>query len=147
MICALVIGTSDVFAATTSFSGSATANGGGFISLEDTQGGSYLKVVINTTNGDNYDLKYIYSTDWISSRKTIAQKKGLKAKGTTSTIYFVPTGVSCPGSSSQCVTVPVISGITSSTQAGTGNAFYGIEIYNGSLLGGTLKVSGTYSFL
>lgn len=106
---------------------------------------NYLKVTINTSGGDKYDLRYVgYAGSW-ASKKVLATKTGLSAGGTTSVVYFIPTGGSCPGST--CVTVPELSGYVSSSNVDNASGkLFGIEIYNGSWLGGTLSASGTYKF-
>lgn len=106
---------------------------------------NYLKVTINTSGGDKYDLRYVgYAGSW-ASKKVLATKTGLSAGGTTSVVYFIPTGGSCPGS--VCVTVPTLSGYVSSSNVdNAAGKLFGIQIYNGSWLGGTLHASGTYKF-
>jgi len=132
------------------FSGSAAALGGRYQSLEHLTGESanYVKVTINAKDGDNYDLRFIYTTTFPSERKILAEKKGIKAKGSSNTFYFIPQNGPCPGSSSQCIKVPVVNKIsTANNVVDTYDVMYGIEVYNGSLLGGSVKVSGTYSFM
>ena len=150
-----VIGSLNVSASTTvaNYSYSANIAGAGhkFLTLDHISGtpAQYVKVVINTANGDKYDVRYVYTTTYPSERSIIAQKTGITAKGTTTTLYFIPSNGSCPGSSSQCITVPTISHYTNSNYAALNDwyANYGIEIYNGSWLGGALSVNGTYSFI
>lgn len=149
------IGTPHVFAATTlrsyNYSGSVASWGGRWNQFDYLEGMSanYVKVVVNTSGGDNYDLRLVYYTTFPSERKILATKGSIHAAGDSRTIYFIPQSGSCPSSdSSNCVRVPVVSQISDSTHAVSFyDVMYGIEFYNGSLLGGTLNVSGTYSFV
>ena len=154
IVCIVVFGTSNVFAATVlksyNFSGSASAFGGKFQTFDYLEGraADYVKVNIRANNGDNYDLRFVYTSTFPSERKVLAEKKGITAKGSNNTFYFISKNGSCPGSSSQCIRVPVIDRISTADNAVSFyDVMYGIEIYNGSFFGGTLNVSGTYSFM
>lgn len=142
-------GVSAATLASYNFSGSANAFGGLYTKMDYLQGqeADYVKVTIKANDGDNYDLRLVYSYDWVSNRKVLAQKTGIKAKGSNNTFYFIPQNGKCPGSSSQCIKVPVVSKISDKNHAVSYyDVLYGIEVYNGSLLGGAVKVSGSYSF-
>lgn len=147
-------GMSNVHAATTlrsySFSGSAAPITGKYVAMDYLEGmeAGYVKVNIKANNGDNYDLKLVYTSTFPSERKTLATKKGISAKGSNNTFYFIPQNGSCPGSSSQCIRVPVVNKISDANHAiSYYDVMYGIEVVNGSWLGGTLNVSGTYSMV
>lgn len=154
LIFTLLIGIKKVDAATYvsgfSFSGSATAWGGNYRLMGSYDGlaADYVKVTVNTSGGDTYDLRYMYSSSWVSNANILATKGSLPAHGTTSIIYFIPQNGSCPVTdSSKCVKVPIVSNVSSANQAKLYyDMLYGIEIHNGSILGGTLSVSGTCNF-
>lgn len=135
------------------FSGTASAFGGNYQSMDFyyvANSANYLKVDVNTSGGDTFDLRYVAYDTYPSERKIIAEKKSITAKGNSYTFYFIPQNGSCPGSSSQCITVPVINSYDMTSANNVANNFllwYGIEVHNGSVLGGTLSVSGTYIFM
>lgn len=115
---------------------------------------NYLKVDIRTSGGDTFDLRFVAIDTYPTEYKILAQKKSISAKGNSYTFYFIPPNGSCPGSSSQCITVPAYysnaSGIYLSTNNNIADDFYvqyGIEVHNGSLLGGDVTVNGTYTFM
>ena len=69
------------------------ASGGDYVTIMDTKRKmevDYMKVDIDTKDGDKYDVRFKYSKDWLTTKKTLAVKKGLLAKGKKSTIYFIP---------------------------------------------------------
>lgn len=108
----------------------------------------YIKVDLNTKDGDKYDVRLKYSKTYLRTSKVFAEKKGLNAKGDSSTVYFIPKKGECPGKEEECVRVPVIEGISTSTELiNSKRIFYGVEIYNGSAFGGRLKVKGSYEFI
>lgn len=108
----------------------------------------YLKVEVEGHKGDKFDIRFKYSKDWLKSYKTIAVKKGIKANGKKSTIYFIPKKGKCPGKKEQCVRIPVIDGISTETKLiESDEIIYGIEIYNGSLFSWLTEVEGTYYFV
>lgn len=108
----------------------------------------YIKVDIKTEHGDKYDVKLKYSKNYLRSTKVFAVKKGLSAKGKSSTIYFIPKKGKCPGKKSECVRVPVIPGISTNTRLiDSKRIMYGVEIYNGSAFGGNLKIKGSFKFI
>lgn len=127
------------------------ASGGDYVTIMDTKRKmkvDYMKVDIDTKDGDKYDVRFKYSKDWLTTKKTLAVKKGLLAKGKKSTIYFIPKKGKCPGKKSQCVRVPVVDGISTETKLiDSDEVLYGIEIYNGSAFGWMLEVTGTYCFV
>jgi hypothetical protein len=133
------------------YSGTAASWGGKYTKMDYLEGisSNYVKVVVNTSGGDKFDLRLMYTYDWLSNRKILAEKKGLVAKGNSYTIYFIPQNGTCPSSNSNdCVKVPVVSQISdSSNVVSFYDVLYGIEIYNGSIFGGTVSISGTYSFI
>ncbi len=145
----------NVKAATTlrtySFSGTAGTFGGTYLDLQYLQGISadYVKVTVSTSGGDEYDLRLAYTSTFPSERRILAQKTKITAKGSSYTFYFIPQNGSCPSSNSaRCITVPVVSQISSSNEAVLDyDVMYGIEIHNRSWLGGTLSFDVTYSFM
>ena len=151
----LMLSATNVSAATTeatySFSGSVAPFGKVWYDMQHISGkkADYVKVNIKANNGDNYDLRLVYTSSFPSHRDTLAEKTGISAKGSNNTFYFIPQNGSCPGgNSSRCIRVPVKSGVSTSNDViDSYDVLYGIEVHNGSWLGGTLSVSGTYSIM
>lgn len=126
--------------------------GGGYQTVMDTElkkEVDYVKVVVKGKKGDKYDIKLKYTKDFFKSEKTLAVKKGLIGKKYQKhTIYFIPQKGKCPGKKSECIRVPVIEGISTSTKViDSVHTLYGIEIYNGSARGLIMEVKGYYSFM
>lgn len=154
MISLFSIGISNAFAASTvsSYNYNLTVKSWGGVNAAwktDTMGynANYIKVTINTSGGDKFDLRLVYTDDWVSERKVLANVNGLSAKGKSYTYYFIPKNGACPGSSSQCITVPIVKTASDADHAALATQFFGIEFKNGSLLGGDLKVSGTFALM
>lgn len=131
--------------------------GGGIHTMMDTnfkQQYDYIKIVIKADGGKKYDVRLRY-TKKILKRKSIfkryhellAEKTGLKAKGKTSTVYFIPQKGKCPGKKSECVVVPAIKGISSKTRViDSVGVLYGVEVYNGCLNGSMPVLHGTMTY-
>ncbi len=110
------------------------------------QTANYVKVVVNTSGGDNYDVQFVTNNSSLSARRILAEKRGISAGGKSTTIYFIPPKGSCPGSN--CITVAAQSGYTTDNNVvGASGRVYGIQFKNGSFLGGNLNVSGSVQFL
>lgn len=154
MLSLFMVGAKGVSASTTlasyNFSGTAAPFGGKKLFLDYLEGqeANYVRVDINAIGGDKYDLRLVYTHTYPSERQILASKNGITAKGSSNTFYFIPQNGTCPGVSSQCIVVPVVSSISDSNHTVSFyDVMYGIEIYNGSWLGGTLSINGTYSFI
>lgn len=108
----------------------------------------YIRVDLNTKNGNEYEVRLKYSTDLLKSSKTLVKKSKIKAKGKKTTIYFIPKNGKCPGKKSQCVVVPAKKGISSKDKViDADGVLYGVEFYNPSFRGGRLRINGTMTYL
>lgn len=131
--------------------------GGGLHTLMDThfkQEYDYLKLVIKADGGKRYDIRIRYTNKLLKTKNImvkyfplLAEKNGIKAKGKTSTIYFIPQTGKCPGKKSECVKVPVIKGVSSKDKViDSEGVVYGVEIYNGCLNGSIPRIKGTLTY-
>ncbi|MBQ8131774.1 MAG: hypothetical protein IJ193_04725 [Bacilli bacterium] len=108
----------------------------------------YIRVDLNTEAGNNYEVRLKYSPDLLKTTKTLVDKKGIKAKGKKTTLYFIPRNGKCPGKKSQCIIVPARKGISSQDKVvDSDGAIFGVEFRNPSYKGGRLKINGTLTYL
>lgn len=156
MVTLFSVGTGNVSAATklTSFNFKLQADawGGANLDAEWNPTGAgiqadYIIVTLETDGGDNFDLRLVATTDYVSKRVIVKSLTGLKAKGKSYTYYYIPQNGTCPTTADKCVRVPIVAHASDADHAALADSLFGIEIYNGSLFGGTLTVTGTFTYM